>query len=288
MPPRRYNPDTRRDELLERINLDIPGAVAQALREDLGGTVDANNDITAKLLPENSRSHATVITRENGVFCGKRWVEEVFIQLAGDDVTIIWHVDDGDVINANQPLFELEGPSRVLLTGERTALNFVQTLSGVASKVRHYVELLEGTNTQLLDTRKTLPGLRSALKYAVLCGGGANHRLGLSDAFLIKENHIIASGSVRQALMGGFASSRILEVHGERMIKRTFNPGFKIALHQKDLNLALQSAKALALNLPNTATCQELFNTCAANGGSQLDHSALVQALELMANHKLA
>lgn len=181
MPPRRYNPDTRRDELLERINLDIPGAVAQALREDLGGTVDANNDITAKLLPENSRSHATVITRENGVFCGKRWVEEVFIQLAGDDVTIIWHVDDGDVINANQSLFELEGPSRVLLTGERTALNFVQTLSGVASKVRHYVELLEGTNTQLLDTRKTLPGLRSALKYAVLCGGGANHRLGLSD-----------------------------------------------------------------------------------------------------------
>ncbi len=200
MPPRRYNPDTRRDELLERINLDIPGAVAQALREDLGGTVDANNDITAKLLPENSRSHATVITRENGVFCGKRWVEEVFIQLAGDDVIIIWHVDDGDVINANQPLFELEGPSRVLLTGERTALNFVQTLSGVASKVRHYVELLEGTNTQLLDTRKTLPGLRSALKYAVLCGGGANHRLGLSDAFLIKENHIIASGSVRQAV----------------------------------------------------------------------------------------
>ncbi len=102
--------------------------------------------------------------------------------------------------NANQSLFELEGPSRVLLTGERTALNFVQTLSGVASKVRHYVELLEGTNTQLLDTRKTLPGLRSALKYAVLCGGGANHRLGLSDAFLIKENHIIASGSVRQAV----------------------------------------------------------------------------------------
>lgn len=198
MPPRRYNPDTRRDELLERINLRYPRRGSPCAAEDLGGTVDANNDITAKLLPENSRSHATVITRENGVFCGKRWVEEVFIQLAGDDVTIIWHVDDGDVINANQSLFELEGPSRVLLTGERTALNFVQTLSGVASKVRHYVELLEGTNTQLLDTRKTLPGLRSALKYAVLCGGGANHRLGLSDAFLIKENHIIASGSVRR------------------------------------------------------------------------------------------
>lgn len=127
-------------------------------------------------------------------------MEEVFIQLAGDDVNITWHVEDGDSIKANQPLFELDGPSRVLLTGERTALNFVQTLSGVASEVRKYVDLLAGTKTQLLDTRKTLPGLRTALKYAVLCGGGANHRLGLSDAFLIKENHIIASGSVRQAV----------------------------------------------------------------------------------------
>ncbi|PDO85213.1 carboxylating nicotinate-nucleotide diphosphorylase [Kosakonia pseudosacchari] len=204
MPPRRYNPDHRRDALLERIELDIPAAVAQALREDLGGEVDANNDITAQLLPPENRSHAVIITREDGVFCGKRWVEEVFIQLAGDDVAITWHVADGDAIRANQPLFELEGPSRVLLTGERTALNFVQTLSGVASEVRRYVDLLNGTKTQLLDTRKTLPGLRTALKYAVLCGGGANHRLGLSDAFLIKENHIIAAGSVRKAVEQAF------------------------------------------------------------------------------------
>ncbi|ANR78691.1 carboxylating nicotinate-nucleotide diphosphorylase [Kosakonia sacchari] len=204
MPPRRYNPDHRRDALLERIELDIPAAVAQALREDLGGEVDANNDITAQLLPPENRSHAVIITREDGVFCGKRWVEEVFIQLAGDDVAITWHVADGDAIRANQPLFELEGPSRVLLTGERTALNFVQTLSGVASEVRRYVDLLSGTKTQLLDTRKTLPGLRTALKYAVLCGGGANHRLGLSDAFLIKENHIIAAGSVRKAVEQAF------------------------------------------------------------------------------------
>ena len=204
MPPRRYNPDRRRDALLERINLDIPAAVVQALREDLGGEVDANNDITAQLLAEDTRSHAVVITREDGIFCGKRWVEEVFIQLAGDDVKIQWHVADGESVTANQPLFELDGASRVLLTGERTALNFVQTLSGVASEVRRYVDLLEGTKTQLLDTRKTLPGLRTALKYAVLCGGGANHRLGLSDAFLIKENHIIASGSVRQAVEKAF------------------------------------------------------------------------------------
>lgn len=203
MPPRRYNPDRRRDELLDRISLDIPQAVSLALREDLGGDVDPNKDITAQLLPEGHLSHAVVITREDGVFCGKRWVEEVFIQLGGD-VTVKWHVKDGQKVTANQPLFELDGPSRVLLTGERTALNFVQTLSGVASEVNTYVDLLEGTNTQLLDTRKTLPGLRTALKYAVLCGGGSNHRLGLSDAFLIKENHIISSGSIRQAVEKAF------------------------------------------------------------------------------------
>ncbi|ROP59775.1 nicotinate-nucleotide pyrophosphorylase [carboxylating] [Enterobacter sp. BIGb0383] len=204
MPPRRYNPDQRRDALLERIHLDIPATVEQALREDLGGEVDASNDITAQLLPSDARSHAIIITREDGVFCGKRWVEEVFIQLAGDDVRMTWQVKDGDTVTAGQTLFELDGPSRVLLTGERTALNFVQTLSGVASEVHRYVSLLAGTRTQLLDTRKTLPGLRTALKYAVLCGGGANHRLGLSDAFLIKENHIIASGSVRQAVEKAF------------------------------------------------------------------------------------
>jgi len=203
MSPRRYNPDHRRDALLDRINHDIPQIIAAALREDLGGEVDTNNDITAQLLPADQQSHAVVITREAGVFCGKRWVEEVFIQLGGD-VEVLWHVIDGDSLVPNQPLFELKGPSRILLTGERTALNFVQTLSGVASLVRSYVDLLDGTKTQLLDTRKTLPGLRTALKYAVLCGGGNNHRLGLSDAFLIKENHIIASGSVRNAVEKAF------------------------------------------------------------------------------------
>lgn len=203
MPARRYNPDSRREALLERISVDIPDTVSRALSEDLGGEVDPQNDITAQLLPAESYSHANVITREDGVFCGRRWVEEVFNQLGGD-VDITWHVEDGEAITANQALFELRGPSRILLTGERTALNFVQTLSGVASEVRTYVTLLNGTQTQLLDTRKTVPGLRSALKYAVLCGGGANHRLGLSDAFLIKENHIIASGSVRQAVEKAF------------------------------------------------------------------------------------
>ncbi|EXU75805.1 carboxylating nicotinate-nucleotide diphosphorylase [Erwinia mallotivora] len=199
MTTRRYDPDSRRSALLRRIEDDIPPGVAQALREDLGGEVNPANDITASLLPADTSSHAVVITREPGIFCGKRWVEEVFIQL-GNKTRIGWHVDDGDDIVAGQTLFEVSGPAALILTAERTALNFVQTLSGVATEVSRYVALLQGTGTQLLDTRKTLPGLRTALKYAVMCGGGGNHRLGLSDAYLIKENHIIATGSIRQAV----------------------------------------------------------------------------------------
>lgn len=203
MPTRRYSADSRRTALLERIANDVPAAVAQALSEDLGGTVDAERDITAQLLPTDKQAKATVITREPGIFCGRRWLEEVFIQLGGQ-VKIEWLVEDGDKLVPNQPLCHLSGSARILLTGERTALNFVQTLSGVASAVNRYVELLQGTQTRLLDTRKTLPGLRTALKYAVLCGGGSNHRLGLSDAFLIKENHIIASGSIKNAVEKAF------------------------------------------------------------------------------------
>ncbi len=199
MSSRGYDPDSRRQALIKRIESDIPDSVALALKEDLGGEIDADRDITAQLLPADTQADAQVITREAGVFCGKRWVEEVFIQL-GSHATLNWHVEDGDQIEADQLLFEIEGPARLLLTAERTALNFVQTLSGVATEVSRYVALLAGSQTQLLDTRKTLPGLRTALKYAVLCGGGSNHRLGLSDAYLIKENHIIASGSIRQAV----------------------------------------------------------------------------------------
>lgn len=203
MSTRRYDPDSRRQALIKRIENDIPEAVARALQEDLGGDIDSERDITAQLLPADSQAHAQVITREAGVFCGKRWVEEVFIQL-GSHVSLTWHIEDGQAVVPDQLLFEIEGSARLLLTAERTALNFVQTLSGVASEVSRYVKLLEGSQTQLLDTRKTLPGLRTALKYAVLCGGGNNHRLGLSDAFLIKENHIIASGSIRQAVEKAF------------------------------------------------------------------------------------
>ncbi|MEI7075791.1 carboxylating nicotinate-nucleotide diphosphorylase [Pectobacterium versatile] len=199
MSTRRYSQEQRQKALLARIAQDIPASVQLALREDLGGIVDANQDITALLLPDNETVSARIITREAGIFCGTRWLEEVFSQL-GNTTTIVWHVADGDAITPNQTLCDITGPAKQLLTGERTALNFLQTLSGVATEVSRYVAVLQGTHTRLLDTRKTLPGLRTALKYAVSCGGGDNHRLGLSDAFLIKENHIIAAGSIKNAV----------------------------------------------------------------------------------------
>ncbi|MBT1444003.1 carboxylating nicotinate-nucleotide diphosphorylase [Shewanella sp. JM162201] len=177
---------------------DIRLAVKAALDEDLGhGGPDA--DITAKLIPEDKIAEATLITREEGVFCGKAWAEQVFNQLGGT-VAIHWHVDDGDLVVPNQVLCELSGPARAILTGERTAMNFIQTLSGVATLTKIYVDKLAGTNCRLLDTRKTIPGLRTAQKYAVTCGGGKNHRIGLYDAFLIKENHIMACGGIKAAI----------------------------------------------------------------------------------------
>ncbi|KML65098.1 carboxylating nicotinate-nucleotide diphosphorylase [Pectobacterium peruviense] len=199
MSTRRYSQEQRQKTLLARIAQDIPASVQLALREDLGGIVDANQDITALLLPDNETVSARIITREAGIFCGTRWLEEVFSQL-GNTTTIVWHVADGETITPNQTLCDITGPAKQLLTGERTALNFLQTLSGVATETSRYVAVLQGTRTRLLDTRKTLPGLRTALKYAVSCGGGDNHRLGLSDAFLIKENHIIAAGSIKNAV----------------------------------------------------------------------------------------
>jgi nicotinate-nucleotide pyrophosphorylase (carboxylating) len=178
---------------------DIRLAVTAALNEDLGGLSAAEGDISALLIPPDTYAEASIISREDGVFCGKAWAEQVYNQLGGK-VALKWHVDDGDFVVAGQMLCELAGPARALLTGERTALNFIQTLSGVATTVSHYMTRLKDSHTRLLDTRKTLPGLRTAQKYAVTCGGGHNHRIGLFDAFLIKENHIMACGSIEQAV----------------------------------------------------------------------------------------
>ncbi|MEL3924363.1 carboxylating nicotinate-nucleotide diphosphorylase [Aeromonas enteropelogenes] len=184
---------------------DVSRAVRAALLEDLGDALttldqpDASADITAQLIPAERLSSARVITREAGVFCGQPWVDEVFAQLGGE-VKVEWLVQDGERLSPNQELFRLHGPARLLLTGERNALNFVQTLSGVATLTARYVAELEETGCRLLDTRKTIPGLRSAQKYAVTCGGGKNHRIGLFDAYLIKENHILACGGIAGAI----------------------------------------------------------------------------------------
>lgn len=196
----------------------IPPQVAAALAEDLGGAVAAEADVTASLIPAEQSATARLITREAGVICGVEWVNEVFRQL-GDQVTITWQVADGDKVAANQQLCTLSGPARALLTGERTAMNFLQTLSATATAVASALVHLANSNTKLLDTRKTIPGLRLAQKYAVRCGGGNNHRIGLHDAFLIKENHIAACGGIAAAVTAARSNfpGRWVEVETESL-----------------------------------------------------------------------
>lgn len=173
----------------------VAANVQRALSEDLG-----TGDISAELIDSSEQATARVITRQPGVFCGKPWVEEICRQL-DSNIEVRWSVNDGDAVEPDQELFLLKGSARSLLTLERTILNFVQLLSGTATLTRRYVELMGNTDSKLLDTRKTIPGLRLAQKYAVRCGGGHNHRLGLFDAFLIKENHIAAAGGISQAVL---------------------------------------------------------------------------------------
>jgi nicotinate-nucleotide pyrophosphorylase (carboxylating) len=173
---------------------DIASQVARALAEDIG-----SGDVTAALVPAEAVARATLITREPMVLCGRAWLAEVFRQL-DPSIHIEWHGHDGHEFPTNAVLCEMRGPARAILTGERCALNFVQTLSGTATVTQQYVAAIAGTACSILDTRKTLPGLRLAQKYAVRCGGGRNHRLGLYDMVLIKENHVVAAGGITQAV----------------------------------------------------------------------------------------
>ncbi len=206
----------------------IAANVRTALAEDVG-----TGDVTAALIAADAVAAARVITREPGVFCGAPWVRETCRQVDAG-VQIDFTVADGDTIAANQVLFRLEGPARALLTAERTLLNFVQLLSGTATLTRRYVDLLAGTGTRLLDTRKTIPGLRAAQKYAVRCGGGSNHRQGLYDAFLVKENHIAAAGGIRKAIERARALNEALtlevEVENLAQLKEVIAGGADIAM----------------------------------------------------------
>ena len=189
--------------------------VRAALAEDIGA-----GDISAELIDADRRARARVITRLRGVFCGRPWVEETCHQLGGR-IRAIFEVKDGDRVEPDQVLFTLEGPARDMLTAERTILNFVQLLSGTATLTHYYVDLIAGTGATLLDTRKTVPGLRLAQKYAVRCGGGHNHRIGLYDAFLIKENHIVAAGGISAAVQKARSlyPDRSVEVEVEDLVQ---------------------------------------------------------------------
>ena len=177
----------------------ITANVQSALAEDLGGAVNASNDITANLIDPTTQATATIITREPCIVAGIPWAQEAFRQI-DSSVNILWHCEDGDALQPDNAVATITGSAQAILTAERTALNFLQTLSATATTTSTYAALLAGSDTKILDTRKTLPGLRLAQKYAVVCGGGHNHRVGLYDAYLIKENHIFACGSIKQAV----------------------------------------------------------------------------------------
>ena len=187
--------------------------VRAALAEDVG-----SGDITAALIAPEVRATGRIISREYGVLCGQAWVDAVFAAL-DETVSVNWHRQDGQTVNPDDTLFTLEGPARSLLTGERCALNFLQLLSGTATISRRYADVVSGTGVKLLDTRKTIPGLRDAQKYAVRCGGCHNHRIGLYDAFLIKENHITACGSIAAAVTAArnYAPGKPVEVEVENL-----------------------------------------------------------------------
>jgi len=202
--------------------------VRRALLEDVG-----SGDITAQLIPDERLAKATIISRDAAVIAGTAWVDAVFRQL-DPRVAVHWQVVDGDRVQPNQALFHLEGPARSLLTGERSALNFLQMLSGVASKAQHYADMVSDTQVKLLDTRKTLPGLRMAQKYAVTCGGCHNHRIGLFDAFLIKENHIAACGGIAEAISAAhkIAPGKPVEIEVESLgeLRQALDAGADIVM----------------------------------------------------------
>ena len=247
------------------LTAEIEKSVRQALAEDIG-----SGDLTASLIPAAETATATVVSRENAVLCGTGWFEACFRQLS-PQTSISWFAEDGETIRNGQTLCEISGNARILLTGERTALNFLQMLSGVATQTRRYVDTVAGMGATIVDTRKTLPGLRLAQKYAVKCGGGINHRLGLYDGILIKENHILAAGGVEAALR---AAKRIappkvftqIEVETLDDLRTALNAGAELILLDNFVLNDLAEAVVLNARLTNRAAVLE------ASGGITLEN----------------
>ena len=271
---------------LADLGAEIESNVRRALAEDIG-----TGDITAQLIPAERLAHASVISRERAVISGAAWVDAVFRQL-DPRVAVHWQVSDGEQVEAERALFHLEGPARALLSGERSALNFLQTLSGVATRCRRYADLVEGTGVRLLDTRKTLPGLRLAQKYAVTCGGCHNHRIGLYDAFLIKENHIAACGGIAEAIVAAhrIAPGRPVEVEVESLdeLEQALAAGADIVMLDElsldDMRTAVRLNAGRAKLEASGGISDETLRSVAETGVDYISIGALtkhVQAIDL-------
>lgn len=272
--------------------------VSLALIEDLGGELNAHNDITANLIDESENATATIITREQCVICGVAWVEQAFA-LIDEHLELVWQVKDGDTVAADTTLLTLTGSARAILTAERVALNFLQTLSATATVTASYAKLLAGSNTKILDTRKTLPGLRMAQKYAVHCGGGQNHRIGLFDAFLIKENHIFSCGSIEKAVSRAkeMKPGKPVEVEVESLeeLQQALLAGADIVMLDNFTNEQIQKAVALTqgqckLEVSGNIT-DERLSSLATLGVDYISSGALtknVKAIDLSLRVNLA
>jgi nicotinate-nucleotide pyrophosphorylase (carboxylating) len=263
--------------------------VSRALAEDVG-----SGDLTASLIPADRQARASVISRESAVLCGRAWFDAVFRHL-DPTVQVTWKADEGATVKANQTLCELTGPARAILTGERTALNFLQTLSATATATRRYVDAIAGTRTRILDTRKTLPGLRLAQKYAVLCGGGTNHRIGLFDGVLVKENHIAAAGSIAAAVGQArkVAPKALIEVEVENLdelrqalatdVDRIMLDNFDLAQMREAVALTRRSSSRVELEASGNVTL-ETIRPIAETGVDYISIGGLtkhVQAVDL-------
>jgi nicotinate-nucleotide pyrophosphorylase (carboxylating) len=247
----------------ENLGHAIQENVAAAIAEDIG-----SGDLTANLVPLASTVSASIFTRENAVMAGRPWVDEVYEQIGGD-VRIDWQYQDGDRLSESDVLCKVDGPARSILSGERTALNFLQMLSSTATVTAGYVAAVKGTDAKILDTRKTIPGLRLAQKYAVSCGGGVNHRIGLYDAILIKENHILSAGSIENAMQAALLSDpdAMIEIEVESLgeLREALGAGAKRLLLD---NFSLNELRAaVEINRTEGAAIAELE----ASGGLQLD-----------------
>jgi nicotinate-nucleotide pyrophosphorylase (carboxylating) len=271
----RMNPTTDLDAAREE-------QVTRALREDVG-----SGDLTASLIPAERMARATVVCREPAVLCGRDWFDAVFRHL-DSRVVVDWHAEEGARVEANQTLCELKGPARAILTGERTALNFLQTLSATATATRRYVDAIAGTGTRILDTRKTLPGLRLAQKYAVRCGGGTNHRIGLFDGVLVKENHIAAAGSIAAAVQRAreVAGAALVEVEVENLeelrqalaadVDRIMLDNFGLEEMRQAVALTRSSGKQIELEASGNVTL-ETIRGIAETGVDFISVGALTQ-----------